>query len=146
MASRLKKMHAFQHKTISISYCSVLYVLVEQLACILFRQVQIVSKIVHSKSRIFQLNSPSSLVQRCGFVVLEVPMSILGHDAGGQGSIVGIATGYGLDGPGSNPGGCDIFRTCLDQPWGPPSLLYNGYRFFRGVKSGRDVTLTPHPF
>jgi len=22
----------------------------------------------------------------------------------------------------------DIFRTCLDRSWGPPSLLYNGYR------------------
>ena len=30
-------------------------------------------------------------------------------------------------------------------PWGPPSLLYNGYRVFPGVKSGRSVTLTPHP-
>jgi hypothetical protein len=27
----------------------------------------------------------------------------------------------------SNPGGGRIFRTCPDQPWGPPSLLYNGY-------------------
>jgi hypothetical protein len=44
----------------------------------------------------------------------------------GPGSSVGIATGYGLDGPGSNPGGGEIFRTCLDRPWDPPSLLYNG--------------------
>ena len=28
----------------------------------------------------------------------------------GAGSSVGIATDYGLDGPGSNPGGDDIFR------------------------------------
>ena len=28
----------------------------------------------------------------------------------GPGSSVGIATGYGLDGPGSNPGGDEIFR------------------------------------
>jgi len=28
----------------------------------------------------------------------------------GPGSSVGIATGYGLDGPGSNPGGSEIFR------------------------------------
>ena len=34
----------------------------------------------------------------------------------GPGSSVGIATGYGLDGPGSNPGGGEIFHTCLDQP------------------------------
>ena len=53
---------------------------------------------------------------------------------GGPGSVVGVATGYGLDGPGSNPGGCEIFRTCPDRPWGPPSLLYNGYRVFPGGK------------
>ena len=41
----------------------------------------------------------------------------------GPGSSVGIVTGYGLDGPGSNPGGGEIFRTCPDRPWGPPSLL-----------------------
>jgi hypothetical protein len=27
-------------------------------------------------------------------------------------------------------GGGEIFRTCSDRPWGPPSVLYNGYRFY----------------
>jgi hypothetical protein len=45
----------------------------------------------------------------------------------------------------SNPGGGEIFRTCPDRPRGPPSLLYNGYLIFPGIKSGRGVTLTPHP-
>jgi len=40
----------------------------------------------------------------------------------GPGSSVGIATENGLDGPGSNPGGDEIFRLS-DQPWDPPSLL-----------------------
>ena len=40
--------------------------------------------------------------------------------------------------------GGEIFRTYPDRPWGPPSLLYSGYRFFPGVKSGWGVTLTPH--
>jgi len=35
-------------------------------------------------------------------------------DYGGPGSSVGITTGYGLDGPGSNPGGDEIFR--LSRP------------------------------
>jgi len=26
----------------------------------------------------------------------------------------------------------EIFRTSPDRPWGPPSLLYNGYRVFPG--------------
>ena len=36
---------------------------------------------------------------------------------------------------GSNPGWGEIFRTRLDQPWGPPSFLYNGYRVFLGGKA-----------
>jgi hypothetical protein len=44
------------------------------------------------------------------------------------GSSVGITTGYGLDGPGIKSRWGEIFRTCPDRPWGPPSLLYNGYR------------------
>ena len=64
----------------------------------------------------------------------------------GPGNSVGIATGYGLDGPGiESRWGGEIFRTCPDRPWGPPSLLNNGYRVFPGAKSGRGVTLTPHP-
>jgi len=45
---------------------------------------------------------------------------------------------------GPNPGEGEIFRTCTDRPWGPPSLLYNGYQVYPGEKSGRVVTLTPH--
>jgi hypothetical protein len=54
-----------------------------------------------------------------------------------------LATGQTVRG--SNPGGGKIFRTCPDLPWGPPSFLYNGYRFFPGVKSGLGVTLTLFP-
>ena len=64
----------------------------------------------------------------------------------GPGSSVGIATGYGLDGPRiESRWGAEIFRTCPDRPWGPTSLLYNGYRVFPGEKNGRGVRLTPHP-
>ena len=63
----------------------------------------------------------------------------------GPGSSVGIATGYGLDGlrVESRWGG-EIFRTCPDRPWGPPSLCTMGTGSFPGVKSGRGLTLTPH--
>jgi hypothetical protein len=50
----------------------------------------------------------------------------------GPGSVVSIATGYGLDGPGIESRWGEIFRTCPDRPWGPPSLLYTGYRVFPG--------------
>jgi hypothetical protein len=73
----------------------------------------------------------------------------------GPGSVVGMATAYGLDGPGietkikrhfkKNPAGGEIFRTCPDRPWGPPSLLYNGYRIFPGdmLRPGRDADPSP---
>ena len=55
----------------------------------------------------------------------------------GRDSSVGIATRYGLDGPGSNPGGGEIFCTRPDRPCGLTSLLYNGHRFFpRGKAAG----------
>jgi hypothetical protein len=39
----------------------------------------------------------------------------------------------------------EIFCTCPDQPWGPPSLLYNGYWVFPGGKKrpGRDADPSP---
>jgi hypothetical protein len=36
-----------------------------------------------------------------------------------------LATGWTVQG--SNPNGDEIFRIPPDGPWGPPSLLYNGY-------------------
>jgi hypothetical protein len=38
------------------------------------------------------------------------------------------------------------FSARPDQPWGPPSLLYNGYRVFPGSKvgPGRAVDHSPH--
>jgi len=53
----------------------------------------------------------------------------------GRDSFIGIATRYGLDGRGSNPGGNEIFRTCPERPWGPSSLLYNEYLVFPGGKA-----------
>ena len=63
----------------------------------------------------------------------------------GPGSVVGIATAYGLDGPGIESRLGEIFRTSPDRPWGPPSLLYNGYRVFPGgkVRPGRDADPSP---
>jgi hypothetical protein len=61
------------------------------------------------------------------------------------GSVVGIATDYGLDGPGIYSLWGEIFRTCPYRPWGPPSLLYNGYRVFHEGKErpGRDADPSP---
>jgi len=66
-------------------------------------------------------------------VKIKVRMNVLNSLISGRDSSVGIATRYGLDGPGSNPGGGEIFRTRPDRPWGPPGLLYNGYQVFSRV-------------
>jgi len=62
------------------------------------------------------------------------------------GSSVGIATGYGLDGPGIESRCWRDFphlsRTALG-PTQPPVQWVPGLS--TGVKSGRGVTLTPHP-
>ena len=58
-------------------------------------------------------------------------------------SVYRLATGWTVRG--SNPGGGEIFRTCPDWPWSPPTLLYNGYRVFPGGKErpGRDADPSP---
>ena len=60
-------------------------------------------------------------------------------------SSVCIVTGYGLDGPEIESRWGEIFRTCPDRSWGPPSLLYSEYRVFPGGKErpGRDADPSP---
>ena len=60
------------------------------------------------------------------------------------GRVAGIATDYGLDGPGSNTGGDEIFRPSR------PALAHlasckMGTGSFPGVKCSRGVLLTTHP-
>jgi len=50
----------------------------------------------------------------------------------GLDSVDSVATRYGVDGPGSSPGGGEVFRTRPDWPWGPPSLLYKRYGVIPG--------------
>ena len=42
-------------------------------------------------------------------------------------------------------GGGEIFRTCPDRPWGPPSLLYNEYQVFSGGKERPGGDADPSP-
>jgi hypothetical protein len=65
-------------------------------------------------------------------------------------SVVGIATGYGLDDPGVGVWvlvGSRIFSSprCPGRLWAPPSLLSSGYQeLFSWGLNGRGVKLTTH--
>ena len=64
----------------------------------------------------------------------------------GSGSSVGIATGYGLDGPGvESRWGARFSAPVQTGPGAHPASCTMGTVSFPGVKSGRGVTLTPHP-
>jgi hypothetical protein len=66
-------------------------------------------------------------------------------NTGGPSSVVSIATGYGLDGQRIESRCGEIFRTCPDRPWGPPNLLYNGYRVFPRGKERLMRDTDPSP-
>ena len=64
----------------------------------------------------------------------------------GPGSVFGIATGYGLDGPGIKSRVGARFSAPVQTGSGVrPASCTMGTGSFSGVKSGRGVTLTPHP-
>ena len=63
----------------------------------------------------------------------------------GLGSVVGIATGYGLDGPGIESRCARDFPHLSRPGPGPhPAPCTMGTESFPRVKSGQGVTLTPH--
>jgi hypothetical protein len=65
----------------------------------------------------------------------------------GPGSSVGIVTGYGLNGPGIESRWRVRFSAPVQTgPGAHPAYGTMGTGYFRGVKSGRGVTLTPHHF
>ena len=64
----------------------------------------------------------------------------------GPGSSVGIATDYGLDGPGiESRWGARFSAPVQTGPGAHPSSCTMGTVSFPGVKSGRGVSLTHHP-
>ena len=63
----------------------------------------------------------------------------------GPGSVVCIATGYGLDGPDRIPVWARFSARVQTGPAAHPASCTMGTGSFTGVKCGRGVTLTPHP-
>jgi hypothetical protein len=63
----------------------------------------------------------------------------------GPGSSVGIATDYGLDGPGiESRWERDFPHLSRTSPGDPPASCTMGTGSVPGVESGRGVTMTPH--
>jgi hypothetical protein len=87
----------------------------------------------------FSVAAPNS----CGYLLwIVLRISLLAPMYGGPGSL----SRYSWTVRGSNPGGSEIFLTRPDRPWGPPSLLHNGYRVsFSGVKRPRHGVDHPSP-
>jgi hypothetical protein len=63
----------------------------------------------------------------------------------GPGRSVGIATGYELDGLGSNPSVARFSAPVQTSPGAHPVSCIMGTGPFPGGTSGQDMTLTPHP-
>jgi len=63
----------------------------------------------------------------------------------GRGGSVGIATRYGLDGAGLEYPWGEVFHTRPGRPWGPPTLLFNGYRVFPEGKTTGAWRRPPTP-
>jgi hypothetical protein len=64
----------------------------------------------------------------------------------GPDSVFGIATGYGLDGPGiESLWVARFFPPVQTGPGANPASCTMGTGSFPGVKCGQGVTLTPHP-
>ena len=88
------------------------------------------------------------LTARCrqGFLPKRQQVYIRLHAVFGPGSSAGIATGYGLDGPGiESRWGARFSASVQTGPGAHPASCTMGTGSFPGVKSGRGVTLTPHP-
>jgi len=80
----------------------------------------------------------------CCFIYWNYKSSFITHC--GLGSSVGIATGYGLDGPGIESLWGRDFPPVQTGPGAHPTSCTMGTGSFPGVNSGRGVTLTPHLF
>jgi len=70
----------------------------------------------------------------------------INYEACGPGSSFGIATGYGLDGPGiESRWGARFSAPVQTGPGAHQASCTMGTGSFPGVKSGRSVTLAPSP-
>ena len=76
------------------------------------------------------------------YVLKEVKQNFKGRD-----NVVGITTAYGLDGPGiESRWGAGFSASVQTDPETHTASCTIGAWSFLGVRCGRGVRLTPHPF
>jgi len=81
----------------------------------------------------------------CSSVRLQLKLFLYQHYYTlGRGSSVGIATKYGLDGPGSYPGGNETFRPSRPAVESTHTIVQRVPSLSPGVKCGLGVLLTTH--
>jgi hypothetical protein len=95
---------------------------------------------------VLRRRKPTKRLQRTVLSHSVLPLETNTPYSVGRHSSVGIATRYGMDGPGIESWWDGIFSTDPDGNWGPPSLLRNGYRIFPWVKRpGCGIHHPTHP-
>ena len=78
--------------------------------------------------------------------ISSLRVKVITGDYCGLGSVVAIATGYGLGGPGiESRWGSRFSAPVQTGPGAHPASCTMGTGCFLGVKSGQGVTLTPYP-
>jgi hypothetical protein len=102
----------------------------------------------HSHTRIYI--EKSQLTESAWSYILGLLMTVLFVrllcEIWGPGSSVGIATGYGLDGPGiESRWGARFSARVQTDPGAHPAYCTMDTGSFLAVESGRGVTLTPNP-
>ena len=95
------------------------------------------------KERLMWMYPREHLITITLYMYIYILLYLYIHQCG-QGSWVGIANDYGLDGPGSNPYGGRDFPPVQTGPWAHPASCKMGTGSFLGVKCGRGVLLAIH--
>jgi hypothetical protein len=96
--------------------------------------------ISHFVNKFHCLNIVDTKVTKLPYICTFIPLCC------GSGSSVGIATGYGLDGLEiESRWGARFSAPVQTGPGAHPASCTMGTGSFPGVKSGRGMTLTPHP-
>jgi hypothetical protein len=104
-----------------------------------------IQNITENLLAVWVITTSKLVVIRETYIDITRTFRILLHVRVGRESIASLVTRYGLKVPGieSRVRG-EFLRTHQQRPWGPTSLLYNGYRVSPGSKAVRPWRWSPN--